>query len=354
MKKIFVLIIFIIGIAACENQPWSFPDYDKQTVYFPIQLPIRTLSLGEDRIDNSLDKEFQFDIAVSIGGLFENKKDWTVDYKVEDTLTNNVFIYDSKQDYTPDEKILNLPKSYYTLNPLNTVIIPSGSFNGRIRVQLTSAFFDDTIATTGRYVIPLRITGTSADSILTGKVSSGSAGDPRVTGDWESNASPKDWVMYGIKFVNAYHGTYLHRGRDLTTTTATGLPYDTVIFRAKYVEKDVLIKMTTVGRKKVISNGAGNKINPNRAMLLSFENDLGTPGNITITSAPTANVVITGTGHYQDIATSVEKWTGLTWQSMYLSYSYDDGTYTHQINDTLVFRDRGIKFQSNTIVVQPK
>ena len=97
MKKIFILFIFIIVIAACENQPWDFPDYKLKAVYFPIQLPLRTLSLGEDRLDNSLDKEFKFDIGVSIGGMYQNKKDWTVDYVVDTTLVRKVYTYKLKQ-----------------------------------------------------------------------------------------------------------------------------------------------------------------------------------------------------------------------------------------------------------------
>jgi hypothetical protein len=352
MKKIFILLIFIIGIAACENQPWSFPDYDLQAVYFPIQTPVRTLSLGEDRIDNSLDKEFKFDIGVSIGGMYENKQDWTVDFKVDTTLLRNVYVYSSPQTYTIKTKVYPLPESYYTLNPKPTVTIPSGSFNGLIRIQLTDAFFDDTLAILGRYVIPLKITASSADSILSGSpIFSGA--DPRIIDQWYPNMSPKDWVMYGINYVNPYHGTYLHRGRDIRKTTATGLPFDTIVFRAKYVEKDALIKMTTVGRDETISNGLGNKLAGKNSMLLKFDNDKGTPCAITISKSPTSTYVVTGTGYYQDIATSNEQWTGLKWQSMYLYYSYNDGIYTHQINDTLVFRDRGIKYTTNSIVIKP-
>jgi hypothetical protein len=352
MKKIFILLIFIILVAACENQPWSFPDYSLNTVYFPLQLPVRTLSMGEDRIDNTLDKLYQFDIGVSIGGMYQNKKNWTVDYKVDTSLTSKVYVYSSPQVYTKDTKIKYLPQAYYTLTPTGTVTIPSGSFNGLIRVQLTSAFFDDTLATTGRYVIPLRITATSADSILLGAASVTGA-DPRVPGQWNPNQSPKDWVMYGINYYNPYHGTWLHRGRDIRKVTATGAAFDTVKFHQIYVERDALIKLSTVGRNKVVTNGLGNKIGTIYSMLLTFANDKGTPGAITISRNPLVASVVTGTGTYQDIASSVETWTGLKWQSMYLSYQYAEGIYTHYVNDTLVFRDRGIKFTTNTIVIQP-
>lgn len=352
MKKILIILIILAGIAACQNQPWDFPDYDLQAVYFPIQLPVRTLSTGEDRIDNSLDKEYKFDIGVCIGGMYENNQDWTVDYKVDTTLVRKVYIYSSPQTYTNKTKIFALPSSYYTLSPVQTVTIPKGSFNGLIRVQLTDAFFNDTIALTGRYVIPLKITGTSADSILQGSAAITGA-DPRVVSHWNPNMSPKDWVMFGINYVNPYHGTWLHRGKDVRTLNSSGQLFDVITYRALDVEKDALIKMTSTGRAKVISDGLANKTGTNYSMLLTFDNDKGSAGNVTISKSPNSTYVVTGTGKFQDIKSSVEKWTGLTWQSMYLSYSYNDGTYTHQISDTLVFRDRGIKFTTNSIVIQP-
>ena len=38
---------------------------------------------------------------------------------------------------------------------------------------------------------------------------------------------------------------------------------------------------------------------------------------------------------------------------MYLEYSYTEGANTHQVVDTLVFRDRGIKFEVNAIIITP-
>ena len=89
MRNIFISIILILGITACKNQDIVFPDYTLKAVYFPYQLPVRTLSLGEDRIDNTLDKEYKFDIGVCIGGMYQNKKNWTVDYIVDSTLIDS-------------------------------------------------------------------------------------------------------------------------------------------------------------------------------------------------------------------------------------------------------------------------
>lgn len=350
MKKVFIYFILIIGVlTSCENQLQVYHDYSLKAVYFPIQLPIRTLSLGEDRIDNTLDKAFKFDIGVSIGGMYSNSKNWTVDYIVDPTLTSKVFT-----NATPSLPINPLPTAYYTLSPLNTITIPSGSFNGLIRVQLTDAFFNDTVAILGTYVIPLKITGTSADSVLMGQTTMVGA-DPRITSQWLANRSPKYWTMYGIKYVNAYHGNYLHRGRDMRKITATNAPFDTTYFRNPfgYVEKDILINMKTVGRRKVMSDGLGGIHATNRSMILEFTNDFGTDGTVTIKPSPTSLYSVTGTGQYYDIASSKEQWTGLTWQSMYLNYTYVEGIYTHQVSDTLVFRDRGINYQTNSIKIVP-
>ncbi len=331
-------------LSACQNQDQEFPNYDLQAVYFPLQSPLRTLSLGEDRIDNTLDRQHKFDIAVSIGGMYDNFQNWTVDYVVDPALADNVT--------NGIDQLIALPSEYYTLNPQNSTVIPKSSFNGLIRVELTDAFFNDSLAITGRYVIPLRITGTSADSVLSGKQAAPGPADRRVPADWESGKAPKDWVMYGIKYVNAYHGTYLHRGRDLISKS--GVPSDTVVFRNRYVEKDLLIKLTTTGLKSVITNGVQAKTsNTGRyAMILEFDNAEGKSGAITIKPMAGSSYQVTGTGRYSDMSETTESWTGLKWQSMYLEYTFTENGNTHQVADTLVFRDRGIKFEINAVVVE--
>lgn len=342
--NIAIIIILIIGLTGCENQEQTFPDYNLQAVYFPIQLPVRTLSLGEDRIDNTLDREHKFDIGVSIGGMYENKKNWTVDYVVDTTLCDNAY-------NGSGAPLISLPEGYYTLNPVNTVIIPKGSFNGLIRVELTEEFFNDPLSITGQYVIPLRITGTTADSVLSGKQVKPGIADRRIMSDWESGKAPKDWVMYGIKYVNAYHGTYLHRGRDIISTG--GVPKDTVVFRNRYVERDITIVLTTTGLVSVSTNGVANRTSKTGkySMELEFSNAEGTPGAINILPRAGSTWVVNGTGEYYNVANSIETWTGMKWQSMYLEYSYTEGTNLHQVADTLVFRDRGIKYEVNTITI---
>jgi BT_3987-like, N-terminal domain/Domain of unknown function (DUF5627) len=346
MKKLILYISLIVIIAGCNDQEIIFPDYTLQAVYFPIQLPLRTLSLGEDRLDNSLDRELKFDIGISIGGMYENKNDWTVDYVVDDALLDSVY-NDSNQ------KMFPLPASYYTLSPENTAIIPKGSFNGRIRVQLTEDFLDDSLALAGLYAIPLRLTATSADSILSGAPLGGMVGaDRRIVTEWEGGMSPKDWVLFGIKYVNAYHGTYLHRGWDIISQG--GVPVDTIIYHKQFVEQDQLWKMVSVSKNSVISNGVGNYLTDagtNYQMDLSFNNTSGATGSITISPVAGSAYSVTGTGEFFDLATSVEGFSGMVMQSMHLSYTFVDGLDTHAVSDTLVFRDRGIVYEELSIVI---
>ncbi len=344
MRKAFIFLLILTGMTACDNQKQEFPDFELQAVYFPIQSPLRTLSLGEDRVDNTLDREHKLDIAMSIGGMYDNYQNWTVDYVVDPSLTNNAFI-------SAGVPLIALPESYYTLNPLNTAIIHKGSFNGLIRVELADAFFNDSIAVTGQYVIPLRITGTSADSVLSGKKMKPGEADRRIAADWESGKAPKDWVLYGIKYVNAYHGTYLHRGRDIVSTG--GVITDTVVFRNRYVEKDLIIKLTTLDTKTVYTNGVAAKVSNTGkyAMTLEFGNAEGGSGPVTITPRAGSSYSVAGSGEYHDLSSTTETWTGLKWQSMYLNYTYTEGANTHQVADTLVFRDRGIKYEINPVLV---
>lgn len=348
-RKITFILAFLIGLCACEDQEIRFKDYDVQAVYFPIQLPLRTLSLGEDRVDNSLDREYKFDIGVSIGGMYENYKDWTVDFIVDPSLTDSVYT-----NSNPPFKIRPLPTAYYTLTPENTVTIPKGSFNGRIRVELNEEFFQDPLAILGHYVIPLRITSTSADSILTGKsvMPEGQVPDKRINAHWDPTMRPKDWVMFGIKYVNAYHGWYLHRGKDIVVETATGIPVDTIVFMEKYNERDLLIKLNTIDKYQVVANGLGNKTNPEYSMILEFENDKGASGNVIVKANPDSPYKVSGSGQYFEKADRKEEWSMLIWQSMYLNYTYEEGPYTHNISDTLVFRDRDLKFEEISIQVR--
>jgi hypothetical protein len=333
MKKILVFISAILVMVSCNNKDITYQDYTYQAVYFPFQYPVRTLSLGNDLIDNSLDKQHKFNIGVSIGGLYAtNSKDWTVGYVVDNTLVENYLINANK------DTLRVLPASYYTLNPTGTVTIPKGSFSGLIEVQLTDVFFSDPIAIKGSYVIPLKITATSADSILSGKPVDGLTVPPdrHIASNWVSLMAPKDYTLFGIKYVNPYHGKWLRRCQIVEKNPTNTTVISTTVIHNIYPERDQIVALTTNSMNSVISNFVGGSFTSTMKLTVS---------GTAVTIAPVKGAVLSATGA-GTFATNGQSWGGNPYDALYLNYMYTLANGNKcTVMDTLVFRDRGIIFQ---------
>ena len=272
----------------------------------------------------------QFSIGVAIGGLYENTRDIKVGYVLDETLTQK--LYSSAGD-----TLVPLPQAYYTLSPTGTVVVTKGSMQGYIDVQLKDAFLNDPRAFKNRYVIPLKLISSETDSILSGKVLKPNP-DPRVSADWF--VTPKNYTLYGIKFINPYHGKFLYRGKDVISNTA-GSKVDEVVYRQKFVEKNVVIALTTTGRSQV-------------ELIGQVRRTAGSPGNFkarltfdaqgsacVITTAPGSAYPVTGTGKF---IKEGDEWGGKKRNTIILDYKITDeskGEF-HQVNDTLVMRDRAV------------
>jgi hypothetical protein len=330
MKKIIAFIASILIFASCENSPLDYKDFDYQAVYFPFQYPVRTLSLGNDKMDNSLDKQHIFHIGVSVGGIYlENSKSWSVNYSVDNSLVQN-YLVNARND-----TLFVLPPSYYTLDPVGTVTIPSGSFSGLIKVQLADAFFKDTKAIKGNYVIPLKITDTSADSILSGKALPTLTTPPNrhVEADWLSQMTPKDYTLFGIKYVNPYHGKWLRRCVIVEKNSTNTSVISTTVIRNTYVERDQIVALNTNSMAEVISNYVGN--------IFTSKMSLTVAGNaVTIKPVAGSALAATGTGTFKPEG---ESWGGKPYDALYLNYAYTLANGNNcTVLDTLVFRDRAI------------
>jgi len=333
MKKLIYLILISLLAVSCSKEN-EFPDYDYNAVYFPLQYPLRTLILGDDRADNSMDKELKFHIGACIGGLYENNNSWNIDFVVDPSLVDSLL---NKHGDTLEV----LPESFYSVSPADVITILPGSFTGLIEVQLTDAFLDDPKAVQGNYVLPLRITDSDADSILTGLPYSTNP-NRNLASDWRPGAKPKDYTLFGIKFINPFHGAYFHRGIDITYNA--GIPVDTVVYRQKYTEYDQIWKVNTTGRNSCETNGIGINVGANYSMKLTFNAD----GTIVVEGNPSSVLQPSGAGNYVENA---ESWGGLKHDAIYLNYQYAVGTFTHQVKDTLVFRNNGVVYEENVITV---
>lgn len=117
MKNLY--IVSLLGIAAmlgsCKNQSHEFESSQEQAIYFPIQYPVRTLVLGETRLDNSVDLENAFHVGVCVGGGYSNETSWTVDYEVDPSLIPEGMKATNAEGEEVTVKVL--PEYYYTLEP---------------------------------------------------------------------------------------------------------------------------------------------------------------------------------------------------------------------------------------------
>lgn len=317
-----------------------FPDFDYTAVYFPIQYPIRTIDLATDaRINNAVDLEHRFHIGIAMGGLYENRIEREVRFEYDPSLLIDSMQAVPSQGATLDS-ILLLPEEYYQLTPSSgsLVIIPEQSFNGMIEVQLTDAFFEDSLALLNSYVIPLRITDAiNVDSVLTGLPVQA---DPVKTNSahWDAGAQPRDFTLFMVKFINAYHGDYLIRGVDYTLDGSNNR-VDTVIYRDKYLTNNKLVKLKSAGLNEIVTNHTGDRISDNGDYALLL--DISESGSVNITSMSGTSFIASGTGTYMSRDASPEVWGGETRKSFYLHYNYLDGAENHEVFDTIVFRHTG-------------
>lgn len=385
--KFLILFAMAIGMVSCENQENQFDDFGSTTVYFPFQTPARGLILGDyDLGYNENDNNGRFEVGVTMTGVYTNDINRKVYFEVDPS------IIDPTELGATDVNVKVLPEAYYTIEQESPVTIPSGSIKGRIPVKLTEAFFDDPLAVAGldsvNYVLPLRITdiGGELDSLFTGVPNEGITDPKRVIAeDWLT--LPKDYTLYGIKFFNKYHGTHLRRGEDKILGTSTvekvytnGSPTetetsnvdDTTIYHNEYVEGDEVTLVSTVSKNQVantnlVRRGAlpsSSKI----ALLLTIDDN----EDIVVSNAdPNSAFVVTGTGKYVE---NGDEWGGEKRHVIYLAYQYNDVAQTveeerffgslistttttvdldHTVNDTLVLRDRDIKFEEFTVEVTP-
>ncbi|MCX6325162.1 MAG: DUF5627 domain-containing protein [Bacteroidia bacterium] len=344
MKKILYLLSIVTLLFSCENQDIEFPDFEYLTVYFPYQTPVRSLMLGDEvEGDNSIDLEHAFSIGASIGGMYANKKDRVLTVELAPELASNI------KDGGGNALQL-LPAQYYNAT-IDKIIIPAGSFFGKLRVNLTDAFFADPLTTGLRYVLPVRITDAEGDSILSGApVSTVVSPDPRNSNDWV--VPPQNYILFGIKYINATHGMYLLRGKRTNTNNAL----DVVSYSTRFVTGNDMTKLTT---KSLTENfmstvGGTNKegANAKYSMLLTFNKD---NKSVTISQKSASTVVVNGTGKYYFKAdTEAEGYNGEKHRTIYLDYTYVDAGNTYHANDSLVFVDTDMKFETFAVqVVNP-
>ncbi|PWH84426.1 hypothetical protein DIS18_07810 [Algibacter marinivivus] len=380
--KYLLICVIAFSLMACENQENEFDDFGSSSVYFPFQTPVRTLIQGKyDLGFNENDNNGRFEIGVIMSGVYNNNKNRRVHFELASELIDATALGLD----TVNVKVL--PASYYTIEQESPVTIPSGSTKGRIPVQLSDAFFDDpqSFAEFGEvhYVVPLRITDyEELDSLLVGVPAEGVTNPIKIKADdWQTQ--PKDYTLFGIKFMNKYQGIYLRRGEDAAvgsnesvTVFANGNPTETVtediegstVYRSEFVVDDELLPLATAARSDVTTTigvrRPGIATNSTLSLRLAFNDN----EEVTVTNAdPSSTVTVTGSGEFVEDG---DEWGGESRDVIYLDFQYRElevevtenrffGTLIstttstfdllHTVKDTLVIRDRDVKFEEFTL-----
>lgn len=361
MKWYNLQLILCAGVLSvltmsCENQAIEFPDYDKSTVYFAYQYPVRTIVLGEDIYDTSLDNEHKCEIYATMGGVYENKKKIDIEIAVDNSLPANLFF-----DGAHTAPVRPMPASYYTL--AGNQISLDHQLQGAVGVQLTNAFFADPDAMRNTYAIPLKMVNvTNADAILSG-VAKVAVPDRLNATHWD--IQPKDYVLYFVKFINPWHSNYLRRGKDQITVNGTK---STVVRHQPTVEADEVRALSTLSLQDLAypqSYKTYSGLNLNLSLKLSFnENEKCTVAPMATTYAVNDSVRvnnITATGNGAFVKKGEKKsWGNKDRDALYLEYnvSYQVETkypkaglpdrldqVSYVTSDTLVVRDRGVKVE---------
>jgi len=307
-----VVLILLLGLWSCSNKQLTFPDYKYTTVYFAYQSPVRTLDLGNDIFDNSLDNQHKCMIMATMGGVYQNKKDISIAVSVDTTLSSRLLF---GQGGSP---VIAMPPSYYSLPKGTSIEIPAGSVEGGMTVQLTDAFFADARSIRNTFVIPLRMNSVkNADSILVGK----------------------NTILYAIKYINPWHGNYLRRGAE---KISDGTGDTTVIYHTSYVETDQVCSTGTLSLSTdslLLNAKSRGNVNIPFQLLLTFDNS----GKCSVVNPSSAAYTVSGGGEFVKAGDS---WGNQARDVLHLKYTVDFGTSKHSFTDTLVMRDRGIKFET--------
>ena len=349
-----------LSLASCYNSDKDFPDYEKGTkAYFAYQNPIRTLVLGNDIYDNSLDQAHKCRIWATMGGAYGGR-DAVVNVIIDEELCKNLYFLDDGG--YESAKVLPLPHDYYNYDEVkNATINYNGDSRGYLEIQFTDKFFQDVKSVDTTYVIPVRMTGvTGIDALLSGTPNKDNAVRQNAN-DW--SILPKDYVLYCVRYMNPWQGKYIRRGVDVVTEkgkTSTIIRKDTTLYNSdiEHYSKmdpsnpvnqyDEICGITTKNMTQAIfpvsfrTSGASVSCN----LILTFNN------NQCTISTDDENITVTGSGEFIEKGTEKKEYKDYQWGSMNgQPVQRDILRLAYNVN----FADKDIQVStSDTLVVQTR
>lgn len=319
------------GTVSCKNSENDFPDsQDGVSAYFAKQYVVKTITLGDDpEQDNSLDNQHKFMVFATQGGAYKSR-DLKIDVVVDPSLVNNL-------TFDGENPVKALPENYYSIASLTLTKKKDYLFGTEI--SLTDAFFADPEALKTTYVLPLRmVNAIGADYILSGTPINPDSNPSRCDASaW--SVLPQDYVLWGVKFINKWHSSYLRRGTDVITD-AKGVT-TTVERKAQYVEKDEVVNLTTAALDKCIFPVSTVVRDGETAKTLTCELIITFNGDDCTITTNTPGMTASGSGKYVTLGEK-NSWDNKDRDALYLNYEINFGPVKFKTEDTLVLRTRDV------------
>lgn len=257
------------------------------------------------------------EIGVVLGGKRENATDEKVTFAIVPELLEDA-------GYVGGNSFTLLPSDYYSLSDGNTIVIPEGKFLGTVKLTLNpDKFLSDPLAISRTYALPVRITGSTTDRIL--------------TADLENDVEGKDYTIIVIKYISQYQGVYYHRGERYAYD-----PSGNLLDVLKYVdghEEDVYVKnlvwnLTTVDASGLLTDGVAEFLSDTKkySMKLTVKDD----GSVAITDNPES-----GSSEITNITDSGDSRYDRESKTFYLNYEYTDAATGNRyvMKDILRYRN---------------
>ena len=307
MKKILFLMVVSLLLNACYDD--YVKDYDYDGIYFPYQIDVRTLVVGEGM-------KIQFGVA--LGGVSDNVKDRIVDFQIDNSLISAQTLASMKAAATyiktaaaPVTELKLLPANYYQLSDNSRFVIKAGQHSGTVTLKADSVkFLADVSTLIPTYAIPLRITTADADTVLLSK----------------------NYAVIGLKYENMLFGNYWHGGVMVEKDAAGAVLKTTEYYTSINGPVSKAWALTTVEPMALTTNGYADIINPAKQEMKLTQSG----GKITLSSLPDASVQILPDGECTFNQAKL-----LQNRKIFLKYKYVNAAgNTCYATDTLTFRNR--------------
>lgn len=307
MKKIIAFLFLVVALSSCYED--YIKDYVYDGVYFPYQVDVRTLVVGEG---------MKIQYGVALGGVSNNTRDRIVNYQIDNSLVNAATLATMQGGATyikdavdPVSVLKLLPSNYYTLSDNSKFVILKGQHAGAVTLKVDSAkFLADPATLVATYALPLRITSADADSVL----------------------KAKNYEVIGLKYENMLFGNYWHGGVTVEKSPDGAVVNTTPYYTAINGPTSKAWSLTTVAPLALTSNGYSDITSSTGAEMKLTQSG----GTITISSVAGASFPIV-----QDGACTFNQAKLLQNRKIYLKYKYVNAAgNTCYANDTLTFRNR--------------